>query len=444
MKLIVIGGVAAGMSAAARAKRRNKDLEITVYEKSGYVSYGACGLPYFIKGDIPTADKLVVRTPAQFAKQGVKALVHHEVIDVDVVEHTVAVKNLETGDVFQDTWDDLLITTGAVAVRPPIPGLDLPGIFTLRTVEDGIAIKEWLAKKHPWQAVVVGAGYIGLEMAEALAANGMYVDVVEMLPQVLPNMDADMAALVQEELHRHGVTVHLGSEVKAFEGEGQVERVIAGGKVLEADIVLFSIGARANIPMAEKAGAAIGETGAIAADDHQRTTVPHVWAAGDVAEAWHRVLNRPAYIPLGTTANKQGRIAGTNIAGGDEAFGGIVGTAVVKVFDLEVARTGLSETEAARAGFDYASVTIKAPSRAHYMPTHPPVHIKLVFEKGSKKLLGGQMVGEEGVSKRIDVIAAALHGGWTVYDLTQLDLSYAPPFAPVWDPILVVANVASK
>lgn len=444
MKLVVIGGVAAGMSAAARARRRNKSLEITVYEKSGYVSYGACGLPYFIKGDIPVADRLIVRTPEQFAKQGIRALVHHEVIDVDVAEHTVIVRNLKTGDVFHDNWDELLITTGAVAVRPPIPGLDLPGVFTLRTVEDGIAIKEWIAQKHPWQAVVVGGGYIGLEMAEALAANGMYVDVVEMLPQVLPNMDADMAALVQEELGDHGVTVHLESPVRAFEGDGRVERVIAGNKTLEADIVLFSVGAKANIPLAEKAGVAIGETGAIAVDDHQRTTTPHVWAAGDVAEAWHRVLNKPAYIPLGTTANKQGRIAGTNIAGGDVAFGGIVGTAVVKVFDLEVARTGLSEREAREAGFDAVSTTINAPARAHYMPTHPPIHIKLVFEKGSKKLLGAQMVGEEGVSKRIDVIAAALHAGWTVYDLAQLDLSYAPPFAPVWDPILVAANVASK
>ncbi len=444
MKLIVIGGVAAGMSAAARAKRRNKDLQITVYEKSGYVSYGACGLPYFIKGDIPKAEKLVVRTPEQFAKQGIKALVHHEVMDVDAHAHTVTVKNLETGEVFQDRWDELLITTGAVAVKPPIPGLDLPGIFTLRTVEDGIAIKEWIAKQHPWQAVVVGAGYIGLEMAEALAANGMYVDVVEMLPQALPYIDADMAELVHEELAQNGVTLHLNSQVRAFKGDGRVKEVVAGDKILNADIVLFSVGARANIPLAEKAGVAIGETGAIAVDDHQRTNVPHIWAAGDVAEAWHRVLNKPAYIPLGTTANKQGRIAGTNIAGGDEAFAGIVGTAVVKVFDLEVARTGLSEREAKDAGFDAASVTIKAPARAHYMPTHPPIHVKLVFEKGTKKLLGAQMVGEEGVAKRIDVIAAALYDGWTVYDLKNLDLSYAPPFAPVWDPILVAANVASK
>ena len=444
MKLIVIGGVAAGMSAAARAKRRNKDLQITVYEKSGYVSYGACGLPYFIKGDIPTAERLVVRTPEQFAKQGIQALVHHEVLAIDPNAHTVTVRNLKTGETFQDRWDELLITTGAVAVKPPIPGLDLPGIFTLRTVEDGIAIKEWIAKKHPWQAVVVGAGYIGLEMAEALAANGMYVDVVEMLPQALPYIDEDMAALVHEELARHGVTLHLNSQVRAFKGDGRVQQVIAGDKILEADIVLFSVGARANIPLAEKAGVAIGATGAIAVDDHQRTNVPHIWAAGDVAEAWHRVLNRPAYIPLGTTANKQGRVAGTNIAGGDEAFAGIVGTAVVKVFDLEVARTGLSEREARDAGFDPASVTIKAPARAHYMPTHPPIHVKLVFEKGTKKLLGGQMVGQEGVAKRIDVLAAALYDGWTVYDLKNLDLSYAPPFAPVWDPILVAANVASK
>ena len=444
MKLVVIGGVAAGMSAAARAKRRNKELEIVVYEKSGYVSYGACGLPYFVAGVIPSKDKLVVRTPEQFAKQGVTVRVHHEVIDVDAEARTVTVRNLETGETFEDAWDELLITTGAVAVRPPIPGLDLPGIFTLRTVEDGIAVKEWIATKRPRQAVIVGGGYIGLEMAEALAANGLSVEVVEMLPQVLPNMDADMAGLVAEELASHGVGVHLQSPVQAFDGDGQVQRVVAGDKTLTADMALFSVGVRANIPLAEKVGAAIGKTGAIAVDDHQRTTAPHIWAAGDVAEAWHRVLNAPAYIPLGTTANKQGRIAGTNIAGGDEAFGGIVGTAVVKVFDLEVARTGLSEREAARAGFDYASVTIKAPARAHYMPTHPPIHVKLVFEKGGKKLLGGQMVGAEGVSKRIDVIAAALHAGWTVYDLAQLDLSYAPPFAPVWDPILVAATIASK
>ena len=265
-----------------------------------------------------------------------------------------------------------------------------------------------------------------------------------MLPQALPYIDADMAELVHEELARNGVTLHLNSQVRAFKGDGRVKEVVAGDKILNADIVLFSVGARANIPLAEKAGVAIGETGAIAVDDHQRTNVPHIWAAGDVAEAWHRVLNKPAYIPLGTTANKQGRIAGTNIAGGDEAFAGIVGTAVVKVFDLEVARTGLSEREAKDAGFDAASVTIKAPARAHYMPTHPPIHVKLVFEKGTKKLLGAQMVGEEGVAKRIDVIAAALYDGWTVYDLKNLDLSYAPPFAPVWDPILVAANVASK
>ncbi len=444
MKLIVIGGVAAGMSAAARAKRRNKSLEITVYEKSGYVSYGACGLPYFIKGDIPVVEQLIVRTPAQFARQGIKALVHHEVIDVDVAAHTVTVKNLDTGAVFEDKWDELLITTGASPVRPPLPGLDLPGVFTLRTVEDGIAIKEWIEKKHPWQAVVVGGGYIGLEMAEALAANGMYVDVVEMLPQVLPNMDEDMAALVNETLQRHGVSVHLENSVRAFVGDGRVERVMAGNMALDADLVLISVGARANIPLAEKAGVAIGPSGAIAVDDHQRTTTPHVWAAGDVAEAWHRVLNQPVHIPLGTTANKQGRVAGTNIAGGDATFPGIVGTAAVKVFDLEVARTGLSTAEAQRAGFDATSVTIKAPARAHYMPVHPPIYVKLIFDKGSKKLFGGQMVGAEGVAKRIDVIAAALHQGWTVDDLAQLDLSYAPPFAPVWDPILVAANVASK
>ncbi len=444
MKLVVIGGVAAGMSAASRAKRRDRALEISVYEKSGYVSYGACGLPYFIGGQIPTPEQLIVRTPEQFAKAGIEAHVRHEVIDVDVEARTVTVRDLDGGREFQDRWDELLITTGASAVRPPIEGLDLPGIFTLRTVEDGIAVKEWIKTKKPRRAVVVGGGYIGLEMVEALSANGMAVDVVEMLPQVLPNMDEEIARTVEKELEKQGVGIYLESPVQSFEGDGRVQRIHAGSHTIEADLVLFSVGARANIPMAEKAGVTIGASGAIAVDDHQRTSVPHVWAAGDVAEAYHRVLGRPAYIPLGTTANKQGRIAGSNIAGGDEIFHGIVGTAVVKVFDLEVARTGLSEREAADNGLDFFAVSIDAPSRAHYMPTHPPIHVKLIVEKGTGRLLGGQMVGEEAVSKRIDVLAAALHAGWTVDELSRLDMSYAPPFAPVWDPILVAANVASK
>lgn len=443
-RLIVIGGVAAGMSAASKARRMDKTMEIVVYEKSGYVSYGACGLPYFIKGEIPNINDVIVRTPEQFAKQGIEVHIHHEVTAIDSDTHTVTVKNLDTGEVFTDRWDKLLLSAGAVGVKPPIPGIDLPGIFGLRTVEDAIAIKNWIVEEKPKKGVIVGGGYIGLEMAEALAAHGVEVSLFEMLPQVVPNMDADMADHVRAELEKQGVTVYLEHPVEKFEGTDRVTAVLSGEVQAEADIVIVSIGVRSNNVLAVGAGIAVGPTGAIAVDDHQRTNVPNIWAAGDVAEAHHWVSNAPAFIPLGTTANKQGRVAGTNIGGGDATFGGIVGTAVVKVFDLEVARTGLSEREAAQLGFDFDTVTVKSMARAHYMPVHPPVHVKLIFEKGTQKLLGAQMVGEEGVSKRIDVPAAALHAGWTTFDLAKLDLSYAPPFAPVWDPILVATNIANR
>ena len=443
-RLIVVGGVAAGMSAAAKARRTNPDLEIEVYEKTGYVSYGACGIPYFVKGEIPNVDDLIARTPEQFAKQRIYAHTYHEVLDINVENHTVRVRNLDTGEEFTDHWDKLILTTGGVAARPPIPGLDLPVIFTVRTPEDGLAIRQWIAEQRPTRGLIVGGGYIGLEMAEALAAHGIHVTIVEMLPQVMPNMDADMVEHIQAELERQGVDLQLEHPVEAFEGDGRVREVVAGGEHFPADIVIFSVGVKPNVTLAKQAGIVLGPTGAVAVDDHMRTNVPNVWAAGDVAEVHHLVTGKPAYIPLGTTANKQGRVAGTNAAGGDAAFGGVVGTAVVKVFDLHAARTGLSEREAREEGFDVAIVTIKSSSKAHYMPHPSPIHVKLVFEKGSHRLLGGQIVGREGVAKRIDIIATALHAGWTTYDLAKLDLAYAPPFSPVWDPILVAANVASR
>lgn len=443
-RLIVVGGVAAGMSAAAKARRSNKELDIVVYERSGYVSYGACGFPYFIKGEIPQIENLIIRTPEQFMKQNIEALVHHEVLSIDPLEQTVLVHNRRTNKEFKEHWDKLVLTTGGAPTRPSLPGLDLQGIFTLRTVEDAVAIRQWIDQKKPRQGVVVGGGYIGLEMAEALAEHGMQVTVVEMLPQVMGNMDADMAAHVQAELERQQVELHLECAVKGFEGNGRVGSVIAGGQDLPADIVIFSVGIKPNATLAAEARVALGKTGAIAVDDHQRTSMARIWAAGDVAEAHDLVTGKPIYVPLGTTANKQGRVAGENAAGGDASFKGIVGTAVVKVFDIHAARTGLSERQAHIEGFDVETVMATSSARAHYMPVHPAVHVKLVFERGSQRLLGAQMVGQEGIAKRIDVAAAALQAGWTTYDLAELDLSYAPPFAPVWDPILVAANLANK
>ena len=443
-RLVVIGGVAAGMSAAAKARRTRKDLDIVVYEQSGFVAYGSCGFPYFIKGEIPRVEDLVARTPAQIAKQGIQARVRHRVRAIDPTAQTIRVENLETGEEFADRWDRLVLATGGAASRPPIPGLGLPGIFTLRTVEDAVAIRRWLTERRPRRGVIVGGGYIGLEMAEALAAHGVELAVIEMLPQVLPNLDAEMAAHAQEALARQGVALRLGRAVQAFEGCGRVEWVVAGEERLPADVVILSIGVRPSAALAKEAGIPLGHTGAVRVDDRQRTSRANVWAAGDVAEARHLVTGDPAYVPLGTTANKQCKVAGANAAGGDEVFPGIVGTAVVKLFDLTLAQTGLTETRAREAGRDAAAVTITANSRASYMPGSAPLHVKLVYDRGSQRILGAQMVGTDGVAKRIDVLAAALHAGWTTRDLSELDLAYAPPFAPVWDPILVAANAANR
>ncbi len=443
-RVVIVGGVAAGMSAAAKARRMDPNLEIVVYERSGYVSYGSCGFPYAIKGEIARVEDVVVRTPEQFAKQGITALVGHEVLAIDPGAGTVRVRDRRSGAEFSDRWDELVLTTGGVASRPPLPGAELPGVFTLRTVEDALAIRGWIDERRPARGAIIGGGYIGLEMAEALAAHGIALTLVERLPQVLPNLDPELANHVQAELTRQGVDVRLDQPVEGLAGDERVREVAAGGQRIPAEIVILAMGVRPGVELARAAGIALGPTGAVAVDDHQRTNLAHVWAAGDVAEAYHRVTGKPAWVPLGTTANKQGRVAGENLAGGDARFAGIVGTAVVKVFDLEAASSGLSEARARAEGYRVQTVSATANSRAHYMPGHQPIHVKLVYETGSRRLLGGQLVGREGVAKRVDTIAAALHQGWTVDELAELDLSYAPPFAPVWDPILVAANLARR
>ncbi len=443
-RVVVIGGGAAGMSAAAKAKRTDPTLEIVVYERSGYVSYGACGFPYAIKGEIARVEDVVVRTPAQFAKQGIQALIRHEVLEIDPVRQTVRVRDLEDGREFVDHWDELVLTTGGQPTRPPLPGLDLPGVFALRSVEEALAIKAWLAEQRPRTGVIIGGGYIGLEMAEALAAHGVTLTLVERLPQVLPSFDPDFATQVADELRRQQVDLRVGQPVQGIVGDERVRGVVVDGATIPAEIVILAAGVRPSAALAQAAGIALGPTGAVAVDDRQRTNLPHVWAAGDVAEALHRVTGKPAWIPLGTTANKQGRVAGENLAGGDARFGGIAGTTVVKVFDLEAAISGLSLARAQAEGFNATAVSATASSRAHYMPGHQPITVSLVFDQTTRRLLGGQLVGREGVAKRIDTVAAALQAGWTVDEFAELDLSYAPPFAPVWDPLLVAANLARR
>jgi len=446
-RAIVIGGCAAGMSAASKARRTKPDLGIVVYEKTGFVSYGECGLPYYVSGLVDDHNKLVARTPEQFATRGIQVHLHHLVTEVDSKNHRVRVANLNAGDTRYENYDKLVIATGG---RPALlPGFslgDLSGVFVVRALEDGIAIREFVQRERPKRAVVVGAGYIGLEMAESFHVLGLETTVIGRPPQVLKRFDPDVAIFVQEALEKRGVRFSLGDEVQALKGspEGRVRAVISTSGTFEADLVLLASGVLPNVALAKEAGVALGETGAIATDARMRTNRPDVFAAGDCAEAYHRITGRGTYIPLGTTANKQGRVAGTNVGGGQAEFKGIVGTAITKIFDLCAALTGLSEKEARALGYRFKATMIKASSRAHYYPGGEPVHVKLVVEEGSGRLLGGQIVGSQGTGSRIDVLATALQKEMTVEELSRLDLAYVPPMSPVWDPLLVAANVASK
>jgi NADPH-dependent 2,4-dienoyl-CoA reductase/sulfur reductase-like enzyme len=446
-RLVVIGGVAAGMSAAAKAKRVDRELEAVVYERGPYISYAACGMPYYIAGDVPDYQDLIVRTPAQMAERGVEVHVQHAVTAIDAVAHTVTVQDhTDSGGerTFTQEWEKLVIATGARAAQPSLPGVDLPGVFALRALPQGMALRRFLDEQRPRRAIVVGGGYIGVEMAETFRRLGLDVKMLIRSGQVMrTTLDDDVRALIEDELTRQGVAVLQGQPV-AFEGQDHVTAVVTADERYPCDVVLLGIGARPETALAQAAGVALGPTGAIATDAHMRTNLPHVYAAGDCAEVLHLVTGQPDYIPLGSTANKQGRVAGAHAAGGQASFGGVVGTMVTRVFDLAVARTGLTAAQARSIGRSVNETMIKARDLAHYFPGAAPIHVKLVADEESGRLLGGQIVGRQGVAKRIDVLATALHHGLVIEDLQRLDLSYAPPFAPVWDPLLVAANVAAK
>lgn len=439
---VIIGADAAGMSAASEARRRNPELRITAFDRGGYASYSQCGMPYWIGGLVSSPGHLVARTVQEFMERGISVLLHHDVTAIHPERGTIEVMDLRAGATLEQAFDHLLIATGADAKRPSLPGVDLDGVFQLDVMEDAIAIQAFLETHVPERAVVVGGGYIGLEMAENLVRRGLQVHLIELGQQVFPSVDLEIAVPVKEELERHGVDASLCESVaQACEGEnGRVRQVRTSQGVIRADLVLLAVGTRPNTALAERAGIRLGDTGAIAVDEHVRTDHPNVYAAGDCAEHWHRMLGKPSWVPLGTTANKQGRLVGRNVAGGNEAFAGIVGTAVTRVFDLEIARTGLAEQEALDAGMRVVSTTLASTDQAGYMPDAHPLTINLVAEEGSGRLLGGQAVGRAGAAKRIDVLATALYGDLDLTELTQLDLAYAPPFNSVWDPLQVAAT----
>jgi NADPH-dependent 2,4-dienoyl-CoA reductase/sulfur reductase-like enzyme len=429
------------MSAASAARRVDPALEIVVLESGGYAGYGMCGIPYYLSGLVAGADALLSYPPAFFREQRrIDLRLHARATRLDPERHVI--RYHEGGRDTRLGYHRLVVAAGGTPTLPPVPGLDDPRVFGVRTLEDAIGLRSLLDAGRIGRALVVGAGYIGLEMAEALIARGVAVIQVELLPRVMPNLDPTVATLVEEEVRRHGVDLRLGARLHAVRRTGGGLEVLIGDMAATVDVVIVAAGVRAATSVAAEAGAATGSGGALLVDDRMRTSLPDVYAAGDCIAPYHRVLGRPAFVPLGPAANKTGRVAGTMAAGGDARFPGVVGTAVVKVFDLAVARTGLTLAEAEAEGLPAVATDALGKSRAKYYPGTDQVAVRLVHETGGR-LLGAQMVGTDGVAKRIDVVAVALQAGFNVHDLTALDLSYAPPYAPVYEPILLAAQAAA-
>ena len=439
---VVIGGDAAGMSAASKARRESPDREIVVFEKSEWVSYGACGLPYYVKGDIDSLDELVSVTAQEFREErDIDLRTNHEVVAIDTDSKTVTVDG--PTETFEQPYGDLLIATGASAIVPPIEGVELQSVYTMHDMADGKAIRDRLTEQSELETVgIVGGGYVGIEMAEAFRAQGLDVHLFEMLPQVLDPFGEAVGEAVAEEMIEHGVSLYLETPVEGFEGDTSVSAVRTPEETVPVDMVLLGTGVKPNSALAEAAGIERGSSGAIATDDYGRTSAPNVYAAGDCAEMTHAVTGEPTHVPLALTANRAGRAVGQTVTGSKTAVGPIVGTAAVKAFDKEAARTGLIDTEeATEAGFEPISRTITTRSRAGYYPGGSPITVTLVADEHSGRVLGASMVGTEGVPKRIDTIATALHAEMTVAEVQTLDLSYAPPFGPTWDPVLTAAKV---
>ena len=442
-RLLVIGGDAGGMTAASQARRLRpaSELEIVAFERGGFTSYSACGIPYLLGGVVDELDRLIVRTPAQFMeKSRIDARIHHEVTEVDLDARTLKVRGPE-GETTEG-FDQLVVATGGKPARFDWPGIDAEGIFGVQVLDDAVEIGKAL-EAGPKTAVVVGGGYIGLEMAEAFVNRKIDVTLVEAAPQPMSTLDPDMGVLVADALRELGVKVHCDDPVKGFDTEGgRVTAVVTENATYPADIVVLGLGTRPNVGLAEAAGIPIGASGAIKVDRRMQTEVEGVWSAGDCAEKFHVVSRRPVSIALGTHANKEGRVAGINIGGGYATFPGVLGTAVAKVCGVEVARTGLKESEAADAGFETVSAVVDSTTRAGYFPGTQPIKTKMIVERRSGRLLGAQIIGKENAAKRIDAIAMALWNEMTVDHMMHVDLSYAPPFAPVWDPILITARKA--
>ncbi len=449
MKVIIVGGVAGGATAAARIRRLDEQAEIVVFERSGYISYANCGLPYYIGGVIEDPDELTLQTPESFLTRfRVNMKVRHEVTAIHPERKTVSVKNLESGEEFEESYDKLLLSPGAKPTQPRLPGVGIDKLFTLRTVEDTFRIKEYINKHAPKSVVLAGGGFIGLEMAENLRHLGMDVTIVQRPKQLMSPFDADMASFIHAEMRKHGVKLALGYSVEGFaEKDGGVDVLLKDAPPLHADMVVLAIGVTPDTALSKAAGLELGIKGSILVNERMETSVPDIYAVGDAVQVKHFVTGEDTLISLAGPANKQGRIAADNICGGNSRYLGSQGSSVIKLFNMTAATTGVNETNARKAGLNVESVILSPMSHAGYYPGGKLMTMKVVFERDSYRLLGAQIVGYEGVDKRIDVLATAIHAGLKATQLKDLDLAYAPPYSSAKDPVnmagFMIDNIAN-
>ncbi len=437
MKVVIVGGVAGGATAAARLRRLDEQAQIVVFERTGFVSYANCGLPYYIGGVIAEKEALTLQTPESFwSRFRIDVRVRHEVVAIDTRKKTVTVRGLDSGETYEESYDKLLLSPGAKPTLPEIPGVAGERIFTLRTVEDTLRIREFVERERPRSAVLAGGGYIGLEVAENLRELGMDVTIVQRPRQLMRPLDPDMACFVHAKMRQHGVHLMLGDTVEGFVPEGEtVKTLIKGKEAVTADMVVLAIGVTPDTQLAKAAGLELGIKDSIVVNERMETSAPDVYAVGDAVEVRHAVTGQKALISLAGPANKQGRIAADNICGGNSVFRGSQGSSVIKVFDMTVANTGINEQSAQKAGLDYDKVILSPMSHASYYPGGRVMTMKVVYERESLRLLGAQIVGYEGVDKRVDVLATAIHMGMRATELKDLDLAYAPPYSSAKDPV---------
>ena len=452
-RILIVGGVAAGASAATRARRAQESAEIIMFERGDYVSFANCGLPYYISGDIAERENLLVVTPELFRKRhNIDVRLKHEVMSIDAAAKTITVKNLADGTESVERYDALILAPGTRPLKPPLPGMDAENVYTMTTIPDADAVQSWIDGHMVKNATVIGAGYIGVEMAEALLERGIKVTLIEKLEQVIPTMDPDMAALMSQHMHESGIRVTLGeglASIATDENNNAISVKLESGREIETDLVIVSVGVRPNVELAVNAGLELGTTGAIKVDEHMQTSDRDIWAAGDAIESTHLVTRKPVWIALAGPANKQGRAAGCNAAGcnapgGAISFRGLVGTSIVRFNKFVAGSTGLNFKQATAEGYDFQIALIHAMNHAGYYPGASLLAAKVIYEKKTGRLLGAQVVGEEGVDKRIDVFATAVAGKMTVDDVAELDLAYAPPFGSARDPVIVAGFVAQN